>query len=152
MHKMFYSEIDSDNAGVYRKSPVIITGSKYPVCQVETIQKEMEQLIEWVNTCRESYHPVEFAAVFHEKFVFIHPFIDGNGRIARLLMNALLIQSGYLLAVIPPILRHEYIALLEKAHMDDKPFIQFICECVLESEKEMARLLHIKPQQVINNE
>ncbi len=71
------------------------------------------------------------------------PFKDGNGRIARLLINAALIQSGYLLDVIPPILRYEYIKLLENAHINDKPFEQFIAERVIESEKKIMRLLHI---------
>lgn len=57
-----------------------------------------------------------------------------------------LIQDGYLLAVIPPVLRHEYIELLEKAHSDDKPFEQFIAERVVESQKEIMRLLHIPIQ------
>ena len=60
-----------------------------------------------------------------------------------MLMNAALIQSGYLLAIIPPILRHEYIALLEKAHENDKPFVEFIAERVLETEKEIMRLLKL---------
>jgi Fic family protein len=86
---------------------------------------------------------VRFAAQLHKRFVFIHPFKDGNGRIARLLMNTALIQDGYLLAVIPPVLRQEYIELLEKAHINDKPFEQFVAERVIESEKEIMRLLHI---------
>ncbi|NTV79420.1 MAG: Fic family protein, partial [Clostridiales bacterium] len=77
------------------------------------------------------------------RFIFIHPFKDGNGRIARLLMNTALIQEGYLPTVIPPVLRHEYIELLEKAHRDDKPFEHFIAERVIESQKEIMRLLHI---------
>lgn len=58
-------------------------------------------------------------------------------------MNIVLIQDGYLLAVIPPVLRHEYVELLEKAHRDDKPFEQFIAERIIESEKEVMRLLHM---------
>jgi hypothetical protein len=58
-------------------------------------------------------------------------------------MNASLIQDGYLLAIIPPVLRHECIDHLEKAHRDDKPFEQFIAERVIESQKEIMRLLHI---------
>jgi hypothetical protein len=58
-------------------------------------------------------------------------------------MNTVLIQDGYLLAVIPPVLRQEYIELLEKAYRDDKPFEQFIAERVIESQKELMRLLHI---------
>jgi Fic family protein len=90
-------------------------------------------------------HPVEFAAQLHKRFVFIHPFIDGNGRLSRLLMNTALIQDGYMMAIIPPVLRQEYMSLLELAHEDDRPFMGFITERVLESEKEVMRLLQIPP-------
>lgn len=143
MHKLFYSDIDGKAAGVYRNIPVFISGSDYAVCKVEQIPDKIAELIGWANGQRWDYHPVEFAALLHKKFVFIHPFKDGNGRLARLLMNAALIQSGYLLAIIPPILRHEYIALLEKAHKNDKPFIEFIAGRVLETEKEIMRLLKL---------
>lgn len=143
MHRMFYKNIDAESAGCYRARPVIITGSKHAVTKPEKIQEEMEKLFLWVDENRDNYHPVEFAAQLHKKFVFIHPFVDGNGRIARLLMNVALIQDGYMIAVIPPILRQEYISLLELAHQDDRPFMDFIAERVLESEKEIMRLLHI---------
>ncbi len=143
MHKMFYKDIDADNAGKYRSMLVIITGSKYPVSAMGKIQGDMDGLFKWITEERDNYHPVEFAAQLHKRFVFIHPFIDGNGRISRLLMNTALIQDGYMLAVIPPVLRQEYISLLERAHKDDKPFIDFIADRILESEKEIMRLLHI---------
>lgn len=142
-HKLFYKDIDPNEAGRYRKKPVIVTGSKYPVCEPSRIQEAMHEFFSWVKTERENYHPVAFAAEIHKRFVFIHPFIDGNGRIARLLMNTTLLQDGYLLALIPPVLRQEYITLLEKAHRDDQPFTDFIAERILESEKDMMRLLHI---------
>ena len=143
MHRLFYTEIDEKQAGHYRKEAVIITGSHYPVCQVEKIPDEMNSLFSWASGARKKLHPVQFAAQLHKRLVFIHPFIDGNGRISRLLMNTALIQEGYLLALIPPILRQEYIGMLERAHRDDIPFLDFIAERVLESEKEMMRLLHI---------
>lgn len=86
-------------------------------------------------------HPVVLAAQAHKRFVFIHPFIDGNGRVSRLLMNLCLLRHGYTLAIIPPILRGEYIALLEKAHTDDAPFEAFIAERVLETQKDILRML-----------
>lgn len=143
MHRLFYSDIDAKVAGVYRDKTVFITGSEYPVTDVKNIQAEMAEFIKWANTQRNNYHPVEFAALLHKRFVFIHPFIDGNGRMTRLLMNTALIQDGYMMAIIPPILRAEYIALLEKAHKDDKPFIEFIADRVYETQKEIIRLLHI---------
>lgn len=143
MHRLFLKDINLPFAGKYRTDPVLITGSKYPVCKVKEIEAEMKTLFHWVASERMSYHPVEFAAQLHKRFVFIHPFIDGNGRISRLLMNSALLQDGYMLAIIPPILRQEYISLLEQAHTNDQPFIDFIAERVLESEKDIMRLLHI---------
>ncbi|MGD9569592.1 MAG: Fic family protein [Sedimentibacter sp.] len=144
MHKLFYGDVKPTYAGKYRDINVIITGSNYPVTDNKNIQYEMNCLLKWIKENRQYYHPVEFAALLHKKFVFIHPFKDGNGRVARLLMNTSLIQDGYLLAIIPPILRNDYISLLEKAHKNDKPFIDFIAERVKESEKEIMRLLHIE--------
>jgi Fic family protein len=143
IHRMFYQDIDAEAAGCYRDRPVIITGSRYPVCKAELIGEEMEKLFRWAASERNRYHPVEFAAQLHKRFVYIHPFIDGNGRISRLLMNTVLIQDGYMLAVVPPVLRQEYISLLEQSHKNDRPFTDFIAERVLESEKEIMRLLHI---------
>lgn len=144
LHRMFYKDIDEANAGVYRSTPVIITGSKYPVCAVDEIPGEMAKLFAWANGERVKYHPVEFAAELHRRFVFIHPFVDGNGRVARLLMNTALIQDGYMLVIIPPILRSQYISLLEKAHSDARAFNEFIAQQELESQKEIMRLLHIR--------
>ena len=143
MHQMFYEGIENGYAGKYRDIDVFISGSKYPVTEPNSIQTEMEELFHWITTERNQFHPVEFAALLHKRFVFIHPFKNGNGRIARLIMNTALIQDGYLPAAIPPVLRHEYIELLEKAHMDDKPFRRFIAERVIESQKEIMRLLHM---------
>ncbi len=143
LHKLFYQNIDADFAGRYRSIPVFISGSNYPVTKEENIQSEIDNLCKWIKTEREKYHPVEFAAILHKKFVFIHPFKDGNGRVARLLMNTALIQDGFLPALIPPILRSEYIYHLEKAHKDDRSFIDFIVERELESQKDFLRLLQI---------
>jgi Fic family protein len=145
MHRMFYKGIDEENAGRYRNVRVYITGSKYPVCDIGKIAEEMERFFAWADADRDTMHPIEFAARLHTRFVFIHPFIDGNGRLSRLLMNTALIQDGYMMAVIPPILRQEYISLLEQAHTDDRPFMDFIAERVLETEKDVMRLLHIPP-------
>jgi len=143
MHRLFLKDNNLTFAGKYRNDPVLITGSKYAVCKVENIETDIKSLFQWIASERKNYHPVEFAAQLHMRFVFIHPFIDGNGRICRLLMNTALLQDGYMLAIIPPILRQEYISLLELAHTNDQPFMNFIAERVLESEKEIMRLLHI---------
>ncbi len=61
-----------------RDARVLITGSQYPVAAPEKVKKEMDRLFEWVRKERGKYHPVESAAQFHKRFVFIHPFKDGN--------------------------------------------------------------------------
>lgn len=142
LHKLFYFHIDESNAGVCRREEVIITGSHYPVTPPENIKAEIKALCDWMKKSRKKQHPVEFAARLHMKFVFIHPFIDGNGRCARLLMNAALIQEGYLPCVIAPVLRNEYISCLELAHKHEEKFIDFITEAEYETEKDFLRLLN----------
>ena len=85
-------------------------------------------------------NPVKAAALAHKEFVFIHPFIDGNGRTTRLLMNLILLQEGYNIAITPPITRREYIDSLELAHTNDEEFIYFIARMVRETQKDYLRL------------
>jgi Fic family protein len=78
----------------------------------------------------------------HMHFVNIHPFIDGNGRTARLLMNLALLQNGYPITIIPPIMRSAYISALQKTNKGNmQPFLHFISEMVYESSKEYLRLI-----------
>lgn len=143
LHRLFYKDIDPERAGRYRAVPVFISGSAYPVAAPASVPAEMHALLRWFDGAKESLHPVELAALLHQKFVFIHPFIDGNGRVGRLLMNVALIQRGFLPVIIPPIRRGDYIRLLEKAHTDVQPFVRFIAEMELESQRDMCRLLHL---------
>ena len=145
LHRLFYKSIDKANAGVWRDVGVIITGSDYKFPAPDELGGLMADLDRWVKTEREKMHPVRFAAMIHLKFVTVHPFVDGNGRVARLLMNTALIQDGDMLAVIPPILRQEYITAIRRYQQKGaiELFCDFIAERVLESEKEVMRLLHI---------
>ena len=141
IHRLFYSLIDEAQAGQYRQEKVIISGSKYPVPSPEVVDAKMKEFFSWLSLQEKRLHPVEFAAKAHKEFVFIHPFVDGNGRVARLLMNLCLLRHGYTPAIIPPVLRGEYIALLEKAHEEDAAFVNFIAERVEETQKDLLRLL-----------
>jgi len=141
LHKLFYRRIDEVNAGEYRKVKVIITGSKYPLPYPDEVPPRMRDFTSRLEDLRKQKHPVEFSALAHKEFVFIHPFVDGNGRVARLLMNLILLQEGYNIAVIPPVLRQEYIQTLEGAHKDDKKFIEFIARVVRETQQDYLRLL-----------
>lgn len=140
MHKLIYFRIKEASAGAYRKVKAVITGSKYPLPNPQTLSSKMRAFDERMAAIKKNYHPVEAAALLHKEFVFIHPFIDGNGRVARLLMNLQLLQEGYPIAIIPPILRREYIDSLEKAHENDGDFIQFIARMVRETQKDYLRL------------
>ncbi|MCP4133668.1 MAG: Fic family protein [bacterium] len=140
LHKLFYYRIDSKNAGKYRKNRAFISGSKYPLPLPEKLPDLMKEFVENLPSWKDRYHPVEYAALAHKEFVFIHPFIDGNGRVSRLLTNLILLQEGYTIVIIPPVLRQEYIAALEKAHTSEKDFIQFIAGMVKETQKDYLRL------------
>lgn len=141
IHRLFYFQIDLVKAGDYRQERVIITGSAYPAPAPDKIPNLMSSFVRWLAQNENKLHPVEFAALAHKRFVYIHPFIDGNGRVARLLMNLCFIRKGYTISIIPPVLRNEYILLLENAHKSDKPFVKFIAERVAETQKDLIRLL-----------
>lgn len=141
LHKLFYQGIDETNAGAYRKQRVFISGSEYNVTPYDQIEMSMSAMIKKFNEVRSIEHPVVFAAKLHQEFVYIHPFVDGNGRVARLLLNLVLLQDGYPIAVIPPICRSEYIAALEKGHENETVFIQFIMERVVEAQRDYIRLI-----------
>jgi Fic family protein len=102
----------------------------------------MKAFSENIPAYRKKSHPVEFAAIIHKELVMINPFIDGNGRAARLIMNLALLQTGYPIAVIPPVLRREYLNSLNMIHQGkEKTFISFIAGVCYESSKEYLRLL-----------
>jgi Fic family protein len=140
LHQLFYFRINEKQAGKYRSSKAVITGSKYPLPKPSELPLLMEKLVPRIDALRKEYHPVKVAALAHKEFVFIHPFIDGNGRTARLLMNLLLLQDQYTIAIIPPITRREYIDALEQAHVSDKEFVHFIARMVRETQKDYLRL------------
>lgn len=149
LHYLFFKGIDEERAGVWRDVNIIVTGTNHEFPAPDELDGLMADLEEWAEVERAGMHPVRFAALLHLKFVTIHPFIDGNGRVARLLMNAALIQDGYMLAVVPPILRPDYLSTIRAYQQkgDAAPFCDFIAERVLESEKEIMRLLKIPPLQ-----
>ena len=85
----------------------------------------------WLKNNRK-IHPVELAALLHHKLVYIHPFFDGNGRTARLVMNLFLMQQGYPLVVILKNDRLKYYRVLSEADKDNfKPLVHFISQSVL---------------------
>ena len=141
LHCLFYQQIDAEKAGHYRNVKVYISGSRYAVAAVSKIPGEMQKLVKWYNDNEKKLHPIELAATLHQRFVFIHPFVDGNGRVARLLMNLALLRNGYTIAIIPAILRHEYIYSLETAHTRPEVFTDFIADRVIATQLDLLRLM-----------
>lgn len=142
LHRLFYYRIDKENAGVYRKVPVIVAGVDFKFPPPGRIRPLMEGFVNEIPSLRKRFHPVEYSALIHLRLAHIHPFIDGNGRTARLLMNLALLQRGYVITIIPPVLRREYLDSLKASNWgDDKPFINLITGMVYESQKDYLRIL-----------
>ncbi|MCC5924125.1 MAG: Fic family protein [Crocinitomicaceae bacterium] len=95
IHSIVLNGIDKRNAGVYRSVPVRISGSEHVPPEPYLIEKLMEDYFLFYETQKDQLHPVVLAAEMHERLVTIHPFIDGNGRTSRLIMNLILLQNGY---------------------------------------------------------
>ncbi len=132
LHAIILKSIDNKNAGVYRKNNVLISGSKHRPVEYMLVEEKMHELVEWYDVMKDKLHPVQLAAIFHFKYVYIHPFIDGNGRTARLLMNLILLRNGYPIAVIKNEDRSEYMKALELASVEgtNTAFIEIIIRAV----------------------
>ncbi len=122
LHRLVLRSIDDASAGVYRQGQVYIAGSAYAPPPARAVPGRMAEYAAWLartgadQSAGRGLHPVERAAHAHFWLVDIHPFVDGNGRVARLLMNLLLLQAGYPVAIIRQEDRAAYYAALEAGH------------------------------------
>ena len=137
VHALVLRQIDKENAGRYRQAPVYIRrgdGSTHQFCEPIIVPEKMEFFIQWLQGENEM-HPVQLASEAHFRLVSIHPFIDGNGRVSRLLMNLILQQHGFPPAVIKVANRKEYLDSLEKGQTtgDQTDFNKMIADAVGES-------------------
>lgn len=98
VHNLILRGIIPEDAGRYRRVQVMIKGSSHMPPQPFIVPKEMEDYFIWYSENKGKLHPVILAAEMHERLVTIHPFIDGNGRTSRLVMNLILLQNGYVIA------------------------------------------------------
>lgn len=134
IHKIFLGKIDDNNAGIYRRVDVFIRGSDVEFPAPRHVPHHMAKFVKWLQNQQEG-HPVQIAADAHFKFVSIHPFIDGNGRTARLLMNLILNLNGYPSAIIRPEDRTAYLQSIYEAQKGKsmEKFYQVIGKTVLRS-------------------
>ncbi|RPI74990.1 MAG: Fic family protein [Desulfobacteraceae bacterium] len=127
LHKFILTNIDDASAGSYRHHNVRILGSYHLPPNAQKIGKLMREFVDWYYLNDKSLSVAELSAQVHYRLVHIHPFLDGNGRTARLLMNLVLIQNGYPPAVIMNLDRKKYYRVLKEADLGKaEPFENFI--------------------------
>ena len=120
----------SSQAGNYRDVQVYIRGVEWVPPTPQAVPKDMKILLEWYTKNRKIVHPVVVAAYFHAAFELVHPFVDGNGRVGRLLMNFILRKNGYPMINLPHRRKRDYYAALHKAQVDGqlRPFVELIMD------------------------
>jgi Fic family protein len=116
IHEIILSGINKEDAGLYRRVPVRISGSAVVLPNPKKVQDLMDEFFSWLKK-ETKLHAVELAAEAHYRLVTIHPFVDGNGRTARLLMNMILMMRGFPPAIIRKNDRLAYIKSLEKPQL-----------------------------------
>lgn len=135
IHALVLHGINRENAGRYRTVPVLISGSRHVPPQPFLIEKQMEDfMLAFQEMEAANVHPVLIAAYLHDELVRIHPFIDGNGRTSRLLMNLYLLRNGYTIVNLKGSdeVKIDYYKALEASHVEKHP--ELFQKLVLEAE------------------
>ncbi|MDD4184096.1 MAG: Fic family protein [Candidatus Izemoplasmatales bacterium] len=143
IHQLILKDIDNNNAGKYRNENVTISGASHIPPNHIIISEVMQELFAEYDREWNDYHPVIKACLLHGEFVKIHPFIDGNGRTARLILNFELMKYGYTPIVITKSRRAEYYEALDLAHttLDYSKFISLISDFLIDSELLWLRII-----------
>ena len=145
IHALVLRGIDKDNAGKYRNVNVKIAGSRFMPVDSVKVTDEMENYFKWYSENKDKLHPVILAAEMHERLVTIHPFIDGNGRTSRLIMNLILLQNGFTIANITGTNenRLKYYNALEKCQVENscEDFHIMVAETAKTSLEEYLKIL-----------
>lgn len=146
IHQLILKNIDDENAGQYRQQNVLISGATNTPPDYTLLNEKMAQFVDWYNSEASQLHPIERAAKVHADFVGIHPFIDGNGRTSRLLMNLELMKAGYPPCVITVENRLAYYEALDQwmAFGKTEAFNQLVADAVLEGFKPYQVVLGIR--------
>ncbi|MEM3555683.1 MAG: Fic family protein [Candidatus Micrarchaeia archaeon] len=139
-HKKMFAETKPDIAGRIREHQVAISGSKFMPPSPAEVRPLLQEFFRWYNRNKKKLHPVELAASVHLKFVTIHPFADGNGRIGRLLMNFVLQKHGFPLLNIPYENRGSYYNALERSQIkkNNSIFIHWLFRRYVKEHKAYA--------------
>jgi Fic family protein len=137
-HKKLFERTKQDIAGKVRNHQVAISGSKFMPPMPAEIETELRDFFDWYNKNKANLNPVELAALVHLKFVTIHPFSDGNGRISRLIMNFVLYKHNYPMLDIAYEKRNTYYTALERSQIkkDTSPFLSWFFRRYLKEYKK----------------
>ncbi len=131
LHQLVVQETEKEWAGKYRNGTVIIGGAKHMPPAATDVPRQMRNLMQWLQKNERKLHTIELSAILHHKLAAIHPFFDGNGRTARLVMNIVLMRKGFPLAIILKNDRKKYYDVLRKADDDNvAPLTLFIAQSV----------------------
>jgi Fic family protein len=131
VHALLMRGIDDQNAGKYRTGRVRVAGAAFMPPPAQKIQMMISELLQTHSQNPDELRPIEVAAFFYHKFVYIHPFLDGNGRTARLLMNVILMRTGYPFTVLLKVDRPKYLRALNEADNGNLiPFTNFVANCI----------------------
>ncbi len=145
IHRLILKSIDNENAGVFRSVGVRISGSAHIPPDPLHLDSLMDEFFMFYQKNKKTMHPIILAAEMHERLVSIHPFIDGNGRTARLLMNFILLKNGYTVAILKGDIssRLAYYKALEHVQVknDPNPFYMMIAQKVEDSLSEHLEMV-----------
>ena len=126
-HKRLFESTKKDITGRIRRHQVAISGSKFVPPSPAEVYPLLREFFKWYERNRKKLHPVELAALVHLKFVTIHPFADGNGRISRLIMNFILAKRSFPMLNVPYMKRNSYYNALDRSQVkrQDSIFLQW---------------------------
>ncbi|MDR0659169.1 MAG: Fic family protein [Mediterranea sp.] len=146
IHALVLHGINKEQAGHYRNVPVMIVGSQHTPPQSYLIEPQMERfIIDYKAMETSGVHPILIAAYLHDELVRIHPFIDGNGRTSRLLMNLYLLSNGYVITSLKADneAKQAYYMTLEESHVanNHEPFYLLVARAVNDSLNKYLRII-----------
>jgi Fic family protein len=143
IHAAIMDGFKEKRPGEYRKQPIFIQASKVKTVKAEEVEDEMGKLLEWNKEGQKKKHAIELCSEFHARFEQIHPFLDGNGRIGREILNWALQKEGFPRAIINLQNRGSYVILLERVQLSKQyyKFTKFVVACLEKRAKEIEEII-----------
>lgn len=140
-HDNMYNQTDPNIAGVTRRYPIEVGGSKFEFPFWDEVDDLLKEMFSWYNKNKDKIHPAELAALIHFKFVSIHPFGDGNGRMSRLLMNCVLDENKHPMTIIEYKDRPTYYSTLEKSQLanDSFNFVRWFVNLYIKKNQKLVK-------------